>query len=392
MSGSSPPKKKVKASESIDPAAKALAKGLIKQGASLQMKKAVVLANLALEDSSVFAIHRMMLGSVGGKICLAPKEWLAEGYTITYDKNCFIEALTKDGVVITGSSILSIANSWNGYQKYDAQMVIFNEDKKVIGCIPRAMHKEDVMEINVKGTKKEVKKWVTIFRKEYKTYYTDPEVLMGFLKLEMVGLKNMLEVTLAVEDAVVKGGYVQLDPGEFTNEGIASIASDSSIFSSNRNLAAILLGFALEGKDLNTKVEAFIKTPSVSLAHAAGFCQLQAQQIVNVTTQSVVEKVNLVSLADDALVLMNKVGISQNYWDSFDNIEKVECYVATDSLAVKKKGKKQTSPMRFESMEAGPLIKIHKAICASNTNLKVQAKPLNVAKEDEQIDDDFFGA
>lgn len=368
-----------------------LTKGLVKLGANLHNKKSVILANLGTEGKSHLAVHRMSLGNVGNKMGLVPKEWTKMGYTCVYDKTGIVTSIEKEGIVVTGSNLKMACVSWNGYQKSDADMVVFGKSEKVIGSIPRIKQEESMVKVKFNGEEKEVKKWTIIFRKECKSYFTDPTVLKGFLELEMVGLEDMVQVAVALEEVVKNGGYEQPDPDEFVGPGSATIAADTSEFSAKRNLAGLLLGLVLSGQDIETKVAAFVKTPSVALAHAAGFKQLQMTAIFNVSTKCLVKKVKLVSLKEDTLVLMNKVGISQDYWARFDNINEVECYVFTGSLAVKKSNKVQTNPMKFDSMKATHVTQILETICKTNTSrLPTKVAP-TADEEDEAIHEELFG-
>jgi hypothetical protein len=235
-----------------------------------------------------------------------------------------------------------------------------------------------------------VQKWKLIFRNECKTYYTDPEKLAGFLKKGMVDIEEFVMVAAAVETAVVDGGYKQIEPEDFDAEGISNLANDTSVFNAKRNLAAMLLGLTMKGQDNAAKVDAFIQTPSVALAVAAGFKQLQLAPLWNVSTQADVAKVKLSSLHEGANVLLNKVAISHDYWARFDNIDNVECYLATGSLALKKSGKKQTSAMKFEVMNAAEALAIHKAICGKNTSRQPTKSSGNDIDEDAEIDEDLF--
>lgn len=376
--------------ESDTDGAKGIVKGLIQDGASLHKKKEVILANFGTAEGGVMSVFSAKYGGVGNKLHLVPKEW-DEDYEPYYDDaKGHMVGLKIDEYELTAGELLLVAMSWNAYKKYDAWMCLA-EGNKILCSYPRVRVTESEDEVGFKGKSLTVPAWRVTISNSSSVHYADPKTIMGFLKLDMVKATDFTRAALLVEDAVEKGGFKQIDPKEFsTTKKISAIARDTSVYSEKRGLATFLLGLHLRDGSMEDKISSFSASPSVPFAVAAGFKQILTAPIVNVSTKAVVSKVKLVDLSDETEVLMNKVVISQDYWNKFAQIETVEVYVNSGNLAMKKPGKKQTTAQKFDLETAANVKAVIKAICEVN-NSEEQKKP--AAKENEEvieIDDDLF--
>jgi hypothetical protein len=370
--------------------AKSISKGLISAGASIHRQKKVMLANFGTVPGGVMSVYSAKFGGVGEKMHLMPGEWEDE-FSATYDEAGAMSKLQRSNVTIEGTSLATVVKSWNAYKKHDAWMCFVGDDNKIACSFPRVRVEKAEAEVGVKGTKVSVSTWRVGQLHSSSLHYTDPEMLAGFLKLDMVSVTDFTRTAMLVEDAVVKGGYVQIDPAEFANvKDIITMAQDTSIYAEKREVANYLMGLHLKDSSTEEKIKGFTQTPSVAFAVAAGLKQILTSPVINVSTKTDVAKVKLVDLADGADVLMNKVVISQDYWNNFTDISTVEVFKSGGNLAMKKAKKQQTTAQKFETEKAVNVKTILTAICQYNTTSKTKAPTAMAVSAPDAIDDDLL--
>jgi hypothetical protein len=366
-----------------------LSKGLIKFGASLHKKKEVILANLCFKLPNILAVHHVKYGGVGEKLFLLPKE-MEDTVTPDYNERGELIGITKDKIKIEGTNMKAVVMSWNAYKKNDAWMAYIGEDNRVICTFPRIRVVEVEVEVSIKGKKGKVNAWRTTILNSSTIMYASPKTIKGFLEMAFVEPEDFVRVAQSVEKAVVAGGFLQIDTDNFSDiEKLASNCVNTSLFKEARDLGGLLMGLQQRNATMEDKVKAFKETPSVAFATACKFFQTQTATLTNLTTKSDVQAVLLRSLDDDDNVLMGRVTINVDYWNKLTNFESIMVYKEAGNLAIKRKGKVQSTSQKFATEKAGHLKAILGAICDYNTRI-IPEKSAVATQKDEYFDDQLF--
>jgi hypothetical protein len=366
-----------------------LSKGLMHSGASLHKKKAVIMANLSNEDGKILAVHHIKYGGVGTKLYLLPKE-LEDNVSPDYSETGELVAITKGELKVEGTAMKAVVMSWNAYKKNDAWMAYIGTDDKVICTIPRVRVVEVEASVGVKGKKEQVKAWRVTLLTSSSLMYASPDTIQGFLKMECVEPEEFVRVAQSVERAVVSGGFKQIKAVDYSDIiKLATMCVDTSLYKEARDLSGLIMGLVQKNASMDDKIKAFTATPSVAFATACKFFQVQSATLTNLTTKSEVKAVSLKSMDDDDNVLMGRVTINVDYWNKLTDYDSIMVYKEAGNIAIKKKGKQQTTAQRFGTEKAGYLKAIHKAICDANTQVTTK-KPEAIEKEDEALDDELF--
>jgi hypothetical protein len=320
---------------------------------------------------------------------LLPNELIEYGVTSSVDEKGCIVSLQKDGIVIDNKCLGAVIMSWNAYKKADAQSVVVADDsKKALFTIPRVKVEEVEKTLSFEGEDLKVQAWRVSTFTQNRIFMASPETILSFLALDCVGVSNMQEVATAVENAIPSNSYKQLDASNYDTPGkIALIVANPSLPQKLRDLSGLLLGLLNTDGDMDDKIAAFQLIPSVTFAAAANFYQSANTHVVNVSTKSFVKLQKLVDLDDKDPVIMTKVVINDDFWNTFSSdISNFMVYKFTDGLALKKKGNKAKMPMqtmRFETMEASHLKAIYGTICKENTTKQPPAENVTMVEKDE---------
>lgn len=387
MSQEKPETKRARANDTMNEVG--LSKELMKCGASLHKKKNVILANFKSEPEKVLAVHHAKFGGVGVKLFLLPKE-MDENVTPTYSDSGELIGITKDGVSLGPTYMKTVVMSWNSYKKNDAWMAYIGEDNKVVCSFPRVRAVEVEVVVGIKGKKTQIKAWRTTVLASSSVHYAFPTTIMGFLELNCVGPEDFVRVAMSVESAVVAGGFVQIDAAAYGDiEELAAKCVDTTLFKEARDLSGLIMGLVQKNASVDDKISAFMKTPSVAFATACKFFQVQAATLTNLTTKSDVMAVSLKDLDDDDNVLMGRVTINVDYWNKLTDFDSFTVYKEAGNLAIKKKGKQQSTAQKFDVMKAGYVKAIHKAICDTNTKV-IPSKSKPITEVIETLDDNLF--
>jgi hypothetical protein len=366
-----------------------LSKGLMQSGASLHKKKAVIMANLLNEDGKILAANFSKFGGVGSKLYLVPKE-LEDNIIAGYNEAGELVTIKKGDAVIEGAAMKAVVMSWNAYKKNDAWMAYVGDDNKLIFTIPRVRVVEVDATVGIKGKKEQVKAWRVTLLASSSLLYASPATIKGFYELGCVAPEDFVRVSKSVEDAVVSGGYKQIEAADYSDiVKLAAICLDTSLFKDARDLAGLIMGLHQKTANMEDKIKAFIVSPSAAFATACKFFQVQSATLTNLTTRSDVKAVSLKSLSDDDDVLMGRVVIGTDYWNKLTDFDSIMVYKEAGNIAIKKKGKSQTTAQRFDTEKAVHIKSIHKAICDYNTRVP-PAQSAVAKKPDEAMDDDLF--
>jgi len=366
-----------------------LSKSLMQAGASLHKKKSVIMANLLNESGNILSVHHIKYGGVGNKLYLLPKE-LEDNVLPTYSETGELVAITKGKLKVEGASMKAVVMSWNSYKKNDAWMAYIGTDDKVVCTIPRVRVVEVEVTIGVKGVKEQVPAWRVTLLTSSSLLYASPDTIKGFLNLLCVEPEDFVRVAQSVEKAVVSGGYKQIDASSYSDiVQLATMCTDTSLYKEARDLGGLIMGLAQKNADMEDKIKAFTATPSVAFATACKFYQVQSATLTNLTTKSDVKAVNLKSLDDDDNVLMGRVTINTEYWNKLTDYDSIMVYKEAGNIAIKKKGKSQTTAQKFDVEKAVYIKAIHAAICDTNTQVTTK-KPAAVEEKGEALDDELF--